>query len=88
LNGDEGNNSASAEELPLDVVESAAPARPKGRAKSTKATQPTKATGKKNPAKVQATSAKQMTLGFETAGTSAKRSQKIGKRHGAKKAKK
>jgi hypothetical protein len=29
-----------------------------------------------------------MTLGFETAGTSAKGSQKIGKRHGAKKAKK
>lgn len=88
LNGDEGSDSGPSEELPLGVGESVAPARPKGRAKSTKATKPTKSTGKKNPAKVQPTSAKQMTLGFETAGTSAKRSQKIGKRHGAKKAKK
>jgi hypothetical protein len=72
------------------VGESAATARPKGKAKSTNATKPTKAKmmGKKNPAKVQPQNAKQMTLGFETAGTSAKRSQKIGKRHGAKKAKK
>jgi hypothetical protein len=45
-------------------------------------------TGKKSPVKVQPQNAKQMTLGFETAGTSAKRGQKIGKRHGAKKAKK
>jgi DNA topoisomerase-6 subunit B len=90
LNGDEGNNGAPSEELPLDVDVSAAPARRKGKAKSTKATKPTKSkiTGKKNPAKVQPPNAKQMTLGFETAGTSAKRSQKIGKRHGAKKAKK
>jgi DNA topoisomerase VI subunit B len=90
LSGDEGSDNAPSEELPLDMGESAAPARPKGKAKSTKATKPTKAimTGKKNPAKVQPTSAKQMTLGFETAATSAKRSQKIGKRHGAKKAKK
>ena len=88
LNGDKGSDSAPSEELPLDVGESGAPARPKGKTKSTKATKPTKSTGKKNPAKVQPTSAKQMTLGFETAGTSAKRSQKIGKRHGAKKAKK
>ena len=90
LNGHEGSDSEPSEELPLDVGESAAPARPKGKTKSTKATKPTKSkmTGKKNPAKVQPTSAKQMTLGFETTGTSAKRSQKIGKRHGAKKAKK
>ena len=90
LNGDDGNGGAPSEELPLDVDVSAVPARPKGNVKSTKATKPTKSriTGKKNPAKVQPTSAKQMTLGFETAGTSAKRSQKIGKRHGAKKAKK
>jgi DNA topoisomerase-6 subunit B len=88
LNGDEASDSAPSEELPLDVSESAAPARPKGRATSTTATKPTKSTGKKNPAKVQPTSATQMTLGFETAGTSAKRSQKMGKRHGAKKAKK
>ena len=85
LNGDKGSDSPPSEELPLDVRESGAPARPKGKAKSTK---PTKSSGKKNPAKVQPTSAKQMTLGFETAGTSAKGSQKIGKRHGAKKAKK
>ena len=90
LSGDEGNRSAPAEELPLDVGESAAPARPKGKAKSVNGTKPTKAkmTDKKNPAKIQPASANQMTLGFETAETSAKRSQKIGKRHGAKKAKK
>ncbi len=89
LNADERNNGAPSEELPLDVGESAAPARPKGKAKSTK-TKPTKSkiTGKKNPAKVQPQSAKQMTLGFETAGTTAKRSQRTGKRHGAKKVKK
>jgi len=88
FNGDEGNGSEPSEELALDVDESAETARPKGKAKSRKATKPSQFTGKKNPAKVQPPSAKQMTLGFETAGTSAKRSQKIGKRHGAKKAKK
>ncbi len=88
FNGDEGNGSEPSEELALDVDESAAPARPKGKAKSRKATKPSQSPSKKNPAKVQPPSAKQMTLGFETAGTSAKRSQKIGKRHGAKKAKK
>ncbi len=88
FNGDEGNGSEPSEELALDVDESAATARPKGKAKSRKATKPSQSTGKKNPAKVQPPSAKQMTLGFETAGASAKRSQKIGKRHGAKKAKK
>jgi len=90
LKADEAKDEAPSEELSLDVVESAAPPRPKGKAKSTKATRPTKSkmTSKKNPAKVQPTSAKQMTLGLETAGTSGKHSQKIGKRHGAKKAKK
>jgi DNA topoisomerase-6 subunit B len=90
LNDDEGNEGAPSEELPLDVGESTAPARPKGKAKSTETAKPTrsKTKGKKNPAKVQPTSAKQMTLGFETAGTSGKSSQKIGKRHGAKKGKK
>jgi DNA topoisomerase-6 subunit B len=87
LNDNEGNGGAPSEELPLDVSESAAPAQPKGKAKSTKSTK-SRITGKKNPAKVQPPRAKQMTLGFETAGTSAKGSQKIGKRHGAKKAKK
>jgi len=90
LRADEGNDGAPAEELPLDVGESAAPVRPKEKAKSTKTAKSTKSktTGKKNPAKVQPTSAKQMTLGFETAGRSGKHGQKIGKRHGAKKAKK
>src|SRR5262244_2574405 len=90
LNGDERTDSVPSEELPLNMGESAAPAQPKGKAKSTKATKPTKVivTGKKNPAKVQPTNAKQMTLGFETAGTSSKRGQKIGKKHGAKKGKK
>jgi hypothetical protein len=46
-------------------------------------------TRRKNPAKVEPQrGAKQMTLGFEAAGTSSKRNQKIGKKHGAKKTKK
>ena len=62
----------------------------KPKAKSAKATKPNKAkmTDKKNPAKIQPPSAKQMTLGFEPSESSAKRIRKIGKRHGAKKAKK
>ena len=89
LNGDEANRSASLEELPLDDV-SAASTQPKGKAKSTKTKKPikSKTTGKDNPAKVQPPNAKQMTLGFETAGTTGKRSQRTGKRHGTKKAKK
>src|SRR5262249_15493217 len=89
LNGDEGNRSASLEELPLDDV-SAAPAQPKGKAKHKKTTKPikSKTTGKNNPAKSQPQNAKQINLGFETAGTSSKRGQKIGKKHGAKKDKK
>ena len=89
--GDERNHGAAPEELPLDLDESAAPARLKGKAKSAKIPKPAKSkmTRSKNPAKVEPQrGAKQMTLGFETAGTSAKRSQKIGKKHGAKKAKK
>jgi len=91
LPGDDRNDGAVPEELPLDMDESAAPARLKGKAKSAKTPNPAKAkmTRSKNPAKVEPQrGAKQMTLGFETAGTSAKRSQKIGKKHGAKKAKK
>jgi hypothetical protein len=45
-------------------------------------------TGRKNPAKVETQSAKQMTLSFEKAGINAKRDKKIGKKHGAKKSKK
>jgi DNA topoisomerase-6 subunit B len=90
LNGDEEIGGAVSEELPLDMVESAPPARPKRKAKSAQTTKPTKAkiTGKKNPAKIQPPSGKQMTLGFETAGTNPKRNQETGKKHGAKKAKK
>jgi DNA topoisomerase-6 subunit B len=90
LNGDEENGGAPPEKLPLDVDASTAPTRPKGKAESAKTTKPAKAkiTGKKDPAKIQPPSGKQMTLGFETAETNPKRSQKIGKKHGAKKAKK
>jgi DNA topoisomerase-6 subunit B len=81
-------NHAPADELPLDGVESAAPARPKRKTNSRKTAQPTEATTKKNPAKVEPASAKQMTLGLETAVTGGKRNRKIGKKNGAKKAKK
>ena len=93
LPGNERNDIASPEELPLDVEESQAPVRPKKNAESAKSTKAAKSakskvTGKKNPAKVEPQSAKQMTLSFEKAGTNAKREEKIGKKHGAKKAKK
>ena len=90
LNGDEGSDNAPSEELPLDGEKSQALVRVKAKTKSAEATRPIKPkkTDRKNPAKIQPASAKQMMLGFETAETSAKRSQKIGKRDGAKKAKK
>jgi DNA topoisomerase-6 subunit B len=90
LNGDEGSDNAPSEELPLDGEKSQALVREKANTKSAEATRPIKPkkTDRKNPAKIQPSSAKQMTLGFETAETSAKRSQKIGKKDGAKKAKK
>jgi DNA topoisomerase-6 subunit B len=91
LPGDDRNDGAVPEELPLDMDESAAPARLKGKAKSAKTPNRAKSkmTRSENPAKVEPQrGAKQMTLGFETAGTSPKRSQKTGKKHGAKKAKK
>src|SRR5262249_56212808 len=82
LNGDEGNRSASLEELPLDDVP-ATPTQPKGKAKHTKTTKPikSKTTGKSNPAKVQPQNAKQITLGFETAGATPNRTQNTGKPH-------
>jgi DNA topoisomerase VI subunit B len=88
LTGDERNGGAPSQELPLDSDEARAPKRPKGQAKSAQSTKPTnsKMTGKNNPAKVQPQSAKQMTLGFETVETRAKRNQRIGKKHAAKKA--
>ncbi|MBI2227973.1 MAG: DNA topoisomerase VI subunit B [Deltaproteobacteria bacterium] len=81
---------APSEERLLDVEPSAAPARPKGKTKSAKVPRPakTKARDKKNPAKVQAQSDRQMTLSFEKPESAAQQEQKTGKTHGAKKAKK
>jgi DNA topoisomerase VI subunit B len=81
LPGDERNDIAPPEELPLDVEESQAAAQPKKEAQSRKSTKAAKAAkskmaGKKNPAKVEPQSAKQMTLGFENAKASAKRKKK------------
>jgi DNA topoisomerase-6 subunit B len=87
---DDGNEGAPSEELPLDLDTAAAPARPRGKAKSAKIREPAKSkpTGKKNPAKVQPQSAKQMTLSFDDDGTPANRKKNTGKKHGAKKGKK
>jgi DNA topoisomerase-6 subunit B len=88
LPGNEPNETAPPQELALEGETRAAPARPKETPKSAsrnkrKAAQAKTASGKK------AANAKQMTLGFETAGSSAKgRAGKTGKKHGAKKAKK
>ncbi len=81
LPGDERNDVAPSEELPLDVEESQAATRPKKKAESAKSTKAAKSakskmTAKKNPAKVEPQSAKQMTLGFEKAPASAKRKKK------------
>src|SRR6266542_1291572 len=81
LLGDERNDVAPLEELPLDVEESQAATRPKKKAESVKSTKVAKSakskmTAKKNPAKVEPQSAKQMTLGFEKAPASAKRKKK------------
>jgi DNA topoisomerase-6 subunit B len=81
LPGDERNAIAPPEELSLDVEESQPAAPPKKKAESRKSTKAAKSTkskmaGKKNPAKVEPQSAKQMTLGFENAKASAKRKKK------------
>ena len=81
LPGDERNDVAPSEELPLDVEEAQMAARPKKKAESAKSTKAAKSakskmTAKKNPAKVEPQSAKQMTLGFEKAPASAKRKKK------------
>src|SRR6185503_1188297 len=90
LPGDPRNDSAPSDELLLEVDESPEPRRPKGKAKAAKTSTAIKAekNGKKNPAKVEAQSAKQMTLGFEKTESSAKRQNKTGKKHGGKKSKK
>jgi DNA topoisomerase-6 subunit B len=87
--GDGGDGSPS-EELPLDLEISAAPASSKEKTKSRRATKPanSKTTAKKHPAKVQPQNVKQMTLAFETDTNNKKLSQRIGKKHGAKKVKK
>jgi DNA topoisomerase-6 subunit B len=89
LPGDEGNDGAASAELRLDMDESAQPAPSKGKAKSARATKPaeSKTTGRKNPAKVQAQGAKQMTLAFEKSGTNSQRPE-TRKKHGTKKVKK
>jgi DNA topoisomerase-6 subunit B len=86
----EGNEGAPSEELPLDLDTSAAPTRPRGKAKSAKTAAPAKSklTGEKNPAKVQPQSAMQMTLSFDNGATPANRKKNTGKKHGAKKVKK
>ena len=87
LPGDAASDAAPPEE-PLIAVEPA-PA-PKEKAKAKKAGKPGKSAtlGKKNPAKVEPPSAKQMTLGFEPTATTAKHGQGTGKKDGAKKSKK
>ena len=85
--GDARSDVAPTEEAAAEEAESALPTLAKGTAKPT-----TK--GKKEAAKVKQRSgskpesATQMTLGFEKTGTSIKRNQKTGKKHGAKKTKK
>ncbi len=91
LPGDERNAGAAPEELPLEMAEPSAPARLKRKTKSAKTSNPAKSktTRSKNPAKVEPQrGAKQLTLGFDEAGTSVKREKKTGKKHGAKKTKK
>ena len=85
--GDARSDVAPTEEAAAEEAEPALPTLAKGKAKPT-----TK--GKKEAAKVKQRSgskpesATQMTLGFEKTGTSIKRNQKTGKKHGAKKTKK
>ena len=85
--GDARSDVAPTEEAAVEEAEPALPTLAKGKAKPT-----TK--GKKEAAKVKQRSgskpesATQMTLGFEKTGTSIKRNQKTGKKHGAKKTKK
>ena len=85
--GDARSDVAPTEEAAVEEAELALPTLAKGKAKPT-----TK--GKKEAAKVKQRSgskpesATQMTLGFEKTGTSIKRNQKTGKKHGAKKTKK
>jgi len=87
LPSNEQNAVEAPQEIAADEQEPALPTMAKGKAKSktkdkNKATKVTKQRG------AQAESTKQMTLGFEKAKSSEGRSQKTGKKHGAKKTKK
>jgi DNA topoisomerase-6 subunit B len=87
LPNNEQNAVEAPQEIAADEQEPALPTMAKGKAKSktkdkNKATKVTKQRG------AQAESTKQMTLGFEKAKSSEGRSQKTGKKHGAKKTKK
>jgi DNA topoisomerase VI subunit B len=87
LPGDDQNNVAGAEEVASEEQEPALPTLSKGKPKSIGKAKK-KAAKVKNQRGSKAESAKQMSLGFEKAATSAKKSPKVGKAHGAKKTKK
>ena len=87
LPGDDQNNVAGAEEVASEEQEPALPTLSKGKPKSIGKAKK-KAAKVKNQRGSKTESAKQMSLGFEKAATSAKKSPKVGKAHGAKKTKK
>ena len=78
-------------ELRLDMEEPESPTQPTGKTKSPKAAPKSgaaKTSSRKNPAKVEAQSTKQMTLSFDKTEAAAKRGKKTGNKHGAKKSRK
>jgi len=77
---DEGREAGAPAELTLIEAEPAAPARPGKTARAAAKSKPPRGSKPDN--------GKQMTLGFETAGTGAKGNPRTGKKHGAKKVKK
>ncbi|HEY2989054.1 MAG TPA: DNA topoisomerase VI subunit B, partial [Candidatus Binatia bacterium] len=81
----EETTAAPPAELALEAEESKPPARAKRKTESKKSEPPAKpkAAGKKNPAKINAQSAKQMTLGFDKTKAGGKK-KKIGNKHGKK----
>ncbi len=85
--GDGQDDAGASEEIAGEEQEPALPTLAKGKPKSTSKNK-NKAANAQKPSGSKRESANQMTLGFETAGTKAKRSPKAGKRNGAKKAKK
>ena len=87
LPSNEQNDGEAPQEIAADEQEPALPTMAKGKAKS-KTKDKNKATKVIKQRGAQAESTKQMTLGFEKAKSSEGRSQKTGKKHGAKKTKK